>query len=66
MTRTFACEKCNHVDVDISIDGDRTLCYQCETGEWHGLFEREEYDPNSHNVDNVEVDDGDDGIPSFS
>ena len=66
MARSFTCEKCNVVDVDISINQDQTICYQCDTGEWHGLFEREEFDPDVHDVDNVETDDGDHGIPSFS
>lgn len=51
----FVCDKCNTVDgVELAYprgpvkDGKplkEWLCTKCQTGEWHDLFEREEYRP---------------------
>lgn len=67
MAVTFSCTECGSVDIDTSVDKDQTLCYACRTGEWHGLFEREEFDPSTHDVHNRTSDSEDDtlGSPSF-
>lgn len=66
MTTTFACTNCNTIDIDPSGDSDG-LCFECKNGHWHGLFEKEEFDPNVHMVDNTaSVHDEDDlGVESF-
>lgn len=67
MTRSFACENCGTVDIDTSVDDSKTICYECENGHWHGLFEKEQFDPNVHMVDNTKSihDEDDKGVPSF-
>lgn len=68
MTRTFSCVQCGTVDIDTSLDNEQTLCYECTNGEWHGMFEKEQFDPKLHLVDNEEsVHDEDPfGVESFS
>lgn len=67
MAVTFSCVKCQSVDIDTSPDKDQTLCYACSTGEWHGMFERETFDPSIHDVHNETSDSESDdlGSPSF-
>lgn len=64
---TFACTQCGTVDIDVSVESDSSLCYACRTGEWHGMFEKETFDPSIHNVNNQpsDSDDEDGGSPSF-
>lgn len=69
--RTFACNQCGSVDIDTSVDNNQELCFACQdnSGEWHGLFEREQFDPDTHtDVDNeaTQWDESPDGVPSFS
>lgn len=53
MSRQFACTRCDSVDlINIAFLDDRLpaqperqLCTQCQTGQWHGLFEKERYHP---------------------
>lgn len=67
MAITFTCTECNSVDVDTSPEANQTLCYECRTGEWHGLFEKERFDPAVHDSHNSESDFDDEyGSPSFS
>ncbi len=65
---TFACTQCHTVDIDTSIDSSATLCTSCSTGQWHGLFEQETFDPMKHTVNNEESNSDlcDLGVPSFS
>lgn len=67
MARTFSCTQCGTVDVDVTSNQEGDLCYECLNGEWHGMFEKERYDPNIHDVDNVKVDQDDSelGVESF-
>lgn len=45
----FVCDKCNTVDDDTLTDiSEGFLCSQCKTGEWHEVFEQEQYDPSFH------------------
>ena len=45
----FICEKCQHVDSkDASTFPFTRICTQCETGQWHGMFPYERYDPVKH------------------
>lgn len=54
---TFACSKCGTVDAT-TLDPDNTgLCTACRTGDWHGIWERESFDPAVHRgVNNRECD----------
>jgi hypothetical protein len=58
----FACDECDSVEntaccrywLRKRATGGRALCSQCdpEIGEWHGRFERQQYDPCKHAVVN--------------
>lgn len=64
---SFMCEQCGTVDIDTSIDSSARICTRCSTGEWHGLFEEEHFDPDTHHVNNASSSDdpfSDEG-PSF-
>lgn len=45
----YVCEQCGTVDSTLSYAyrGHYT-CTACSTGEWHHLFEQEQYDPIKH------------------
>lgn len=66
---SFVCDQCGCVDnlrlVVFSNHGMR--CSECETGQWHGFFEKEEYDAYRHRVCNRNNPHfGGDGESSFS
>lgn len=44
----FQCEECGTVDLDLTPDGSATICTACATGQWHGVFEQEDYNPEEH------------------
>lgn len=47
----FVCNVCGCVDSTRSyaFDGEYK-CTKCKTGEWHHLFEQEQYDPAKHSM----------------
>lgn len=64
----FVCELCSSVDSTNAPEYDGTLtCTECRTGEWHHLFDKEQYDPTIHfdMVNRVNVTDDDNSSPSF-
>ena len=57
----FCCDQCGHVDiVDLAYPRGipqtshtpRLVCTLCQTGQWHGHFPLQKYDPNKDNVIN--------------
>lgn len=57
MAKSFRCTECGCVDIDISTEQDQELCYQCMHGDWHGLFEREDFDDDLHDSSYEPADD---------
>lgn len=48
----FVCCNCGCVDT-VFAGGDGNTCTECLTGEWHHMFEKEQFDPSCHTVDNA-------------
>lgn len=50
----FVCNQCSCMEVTdlvypcLPSNPEEQLCSQCRTGQWHGKFEREFYDPEKH------------------
>ena len=51
-TLIFACEKCNTIDMYSMADNTNNVCSECNTGQWHGFFVKEQFDPSIHTVNN--------------
>lgn len=62
----FVCDKCDHVDADVFAYPQGTIdekgeplkemqCTECQTGQWHELFEKEKYRPEFDIVINRET-----------
>lgn len=51
-TLIFACEKCNTIDMYSMADNTNNVCSECSTGQWHGFFDKEQFDPSIHTVNN--------------
>lgn len=52
---SFVCDECGTVDLVCITpkQNGRWLCAECATGSWHGIFQKEKYDPSKHkNVTN--------------
>lgn len=51
----FVCSRCKHLEntatsryVELVMTGADPLCSECDSGSWHGKFERTAYDPKLH------------------
>ncbi len=70
MTTVFQCDRCGVAD-DINATQTTSagyLCSECLTGQWHGLFSREQYSFAQHGpaLNRTDPPNADDGFPSFS
>lgn len=67
---SYVCDQCGNVDNAAITQGEGGgfLCMRCRTGQWHGAFEEEKYDPLEHTdvINRVNSEFDDNGEPSFS
>lgn len=51
---SFVCDQCDCVDNLrlVVFSGNGMRCSECETGQWHGMFPKEQYDKYRHEVCN--------------
>lgn len=59
MSLLFVCSQCGCVDAVESafrgafpLESRKQRCTECQTGSWHGQFEKQPYDPDRDNVIN--------------
>lgn len=50
-TQFFVCNTCGCVESYQFSNGTET-CSECTTGQWHGVWAKEPYDPSVHRVNN--------------
>lgn len=54
-TLFFRCERCNtldHMKACPPCSGGHLICYRCQFGSWHNVFEEVTYDSSFHDVVN--------------
>lgn len=47
----FVCDTCGCVD-SYQFSGGTETCTECQTGQWHGVWVKESYNPAVHRVNN--------------
>lgn len=61
----FACKLCDTIDLYSMVDNTENLCSECDTGQWHGFFTKETFDPDKHEVNNRQSNSDSYDSPSF-